>query len=181
MVPRAVLDASVLVPHWSRGALRHLALLEPPPCHLIWSTAIVGEVWRALTTQRLQRGDPPGTIGAQSHAMWEWLDPVMEVVRAAAPPPGAPPSPMRDPRDEHLWNAALNAEAAYVVSHNTRHFPPPTLHLVGGERLLRHLAHGVEFVTAIEFIEDILGHDATALYGAPLPPGGLIRSGRSRR
>lgn len=180
MLPRAVLDASVLVPRWSRGALRHLALLDPPPCRLVWSTAIVGEIWRALTTQRLRRGDPPGTIAAQSHAMWQWLDPVMEVVPAAAPLLGAPPSPMRDPRDEHLWNAALNAEAAYVVSHNTRHFPPPTPYLVGGERLLRHLVYGVEFVTAIEFIEDILGLDAAALYGASIPPGGPIRSGRSR-
>lgn len=111
MPPRAVLDASVLVPRWSRGALRNLALLDPPPCRLVWSTAIVGEIWRALTTQRLRRGDPPRTIAAQSHAMWQWLDPVMEVVPAAAPLLGAPPSPMRDPRDEHLWSAAFNAEA----------------------------------------------------------------------
>jgi hypothetical protein len=58
--------------------------------------------------------------------MWRWLDPVMEVVPAIVPPPGVPPSPMCDPRDEQLWNAALNAGTAYAVSHNTRHFLSPT-------------------------------------------------------
>ncbi len=103
------------------------------------------------------------------------------VVPAATPPPGAPPSPLRDPRDEHLWNAALHAGAVYVVSHNTRHFPPPVPPALGEGASLRHLVHGVEFVTAIEFIEEALGFDAATLYGAPIPPGGIVRSARSRR
>jgi hypothetical protein len=156
------------------------------PCRIVWSTAIVGKIWPALTTQRLRRGDTPVTVAAQPHALWQWLDPVMEVVQVAATLPGAPPPPMRAPRDGPLWNATLNAEAAYVVSHNTRHFPPPIPDLVapglvGGEPLLQHLAHGVESVTAIEFIEDILGLEAATLHGAPIPIVGPIRSGRDRQ
>ena len=181
MPPRAVLDASVLVPRWSRGALRRLALLDPAPYQPVWSTAIVGEVWRVLTTQRLRRGDPTAVIASAAHAMWRWLDPIMAVVPAATPPPGVLPSPLRDPRDEHLWNAALHASAAYVVSHNTRRFPPPVPLSPGAGSALRHLAHGVEFVTAIEFIEEVLGFDAATLYGAPIPAGGIVRSARSRR
>ena len=90
---------------------------------------------------------------------------------------------MRDRSDEHLWNAALNARAQYVVSHNTRHFPPAVpinaASDEGDRQILRHLTRGIEFLTAIEFIEDVLEEDATALYGQPLPPG-IIRSRRTR-
>lgn len=43
---------------------------------------------------------------------------------------------------------------------------------------MRHLYHGVEFLTAIEFIADVLGEDAAVLYGQPLPAG-VVRSQRS--
>jgi hypothetical protein len=60
-----------------------------------------------------------------------------------------------------------------VISNNTRHFPP----LVSG----RHIYGGVEYVTAIEFIEDVLGMDAAAVYERPLPGGAQLRSRRARR
>lgn len=113
--------------------------------------------------------------------MWASLDPFLRIAEASRRPPDAPPSPLRDPHDEHLWIAALNAGAGYVVSHNTRHFPPPTI--VGTapgdatRRVVRHVAHGIEFPTAIEFVEQVLGEDA-ALYGQPLPAG-IVRSRRS--
>ena len=173
--PRAVLDASVLIPRWSRGALRRLASAEPPRYQPIWSTAIVAEVWRVLTAQRLRQGDALAVIATDADAMWRWLDPVMTVVPAYGPPPGSPTSPLRDARDEHPWNAALHARATFVVSHNVRDFPPPTTLGTGA----RHVAHGIRFLTAIEFIEDVLGCDAALLYGAPLPRAGVLRSHRS--
>ena len=38
---------------------------------------------------------------------------------------------------------------------------------------------GVEYLTAIEFVEDVLGADAVQFYGAPLPAGALLRSRRT--
>jgi hypothetical protein len=49
------------------------------------------------------------------------------------------------------------------------------------ERFGRHIYGGVEYVTAIEFIEDVLGMDAAALYERPLPGGAQLRSRRARR
>lgn len=110
------------------------------------------------------------------------LDPFLRVVECWRRPVGAPPSPLRDPGDEHLWNAALNAGARYIVSHNTRDFPAPVLVTVdvAGEprRVPRHVYHDVEFLTAIEFIEGVLGEDAATLYGRALPAG-VVRSRRT--
>lgn len=180
-LPIAVLDTSVLVARWSRIALQKLAIQGR--FDAVWSTAIVAETWRVVGIQRANEGDSLGTISRDAHEMWSKLDPVLRIVGASHRPPGTPPSPLRDRRDEHLWNAALNAGAQFVVSHNTRHFPPAvTVESLAGEGavpVVRHIAHGVEFVTAIEFIEDVLGEDAVALYNQPLPPG-IVRSRRSR-
>lgn len=82
-----------------------------------------------------------------------------------APWPG-----LSDPDDAPVWATARLAGAQYVVSHNTRHFPP----LDQG----KHLYEGVEYLTAIEFVEDVLGADAEAAYGPLLPSGDLVRSRR---
>jgi hypothetical protein len=84
---------------------------------------------------------------------------------------GPPPWPeLSDPDDEPIWQTAVIAQAQYVVSHNIRHFPP----LVQG----RHVYMGVEYLTAVEFVEDVLGENARAVYEAPLPAEGVLRSGR---
>ena len=69
-----------------------------------------------------------------------------------------------------IWQTAVVAGAHYVVSQNTHDFPPPVLG--------RHVYGGVEYLTAIEFIEDVLRESAAAVYGAPLPAGASVRSHR---
>ena len=47
-------------------------------------------------------------------------------------------------------------------------------------RIVLHTYGGVEYVTAIEFIEDVLGERADEVYGRPLPgDGALARSHRT--
>jgi predicted nucleic acid-binding protein len=79
---------------------------------------------------------------------------------------------MRDANDVPVWDTATAADASYVISHNTTDFPP----LVDG----RHTWQGIEYLTAIEFIEDVLGLDIVALITAPLTPAMLLRSNRTR-
>ena len=64
--------------------------------------------------------------------------------------------------------------AQYVVSHNTHNthdFPP----LPAG----RHVYADIEYVTTIEFIEDVLGERGADILGAPLPEGSAVRSRRT--
>lgn len=181
--PIAVLDSHVLIPEWSRILLRNLAAEEPPRFIGVWLSAIIAETWRILTIKRINTGSSESAMSNSSHTPWSKLDPVLRLAAASRRPPGTPSSPLRDPRDEHLGNAALNAGAGYVVSDNTRHFPPPVI--VGvppgddTRRVVRHLAHGIDFLTAIEFIEEVLGKDAADLYKQPLPAD-IVRSRRSR-
>jgi hypothetical protein len=85
-----------------------------------------------------------------------------------APWPG-----LKDADDEPIWATAAVAGAQYVVSHNVEDFPP----LMQG----RHVYGSVEYLTAIEFVEDGLGEDAAAVFGVPVPPSALIRSRRVPR
>jgi hypothetical protein len=71
-----------------------------------------------------------------------------------------------------VWTTTAAADARYVISHNTTDFPPP----VQG----RHVYRGIEYLTTMEFIEDVLGLEVEALYGGPLPAGAIVRSRRAR-
>jgi hypothetical protein len=82
----------------------------------------------------------------------------------------APWPDLADRDDWPVWATARLAGAQYVISHNTRHFPP----LVG----TRHIYDGIEYVTTVEFAEDILGADIVEVHGHPLPVGTFVRSQR---
>lgn len=179
--PIAVLDTSVLFPAWSRVLLRRLAGSHPAFFRGTWSRKIVRELWRTFESRGEARGLAPEEARHQAAAALYPLRQMLTLVDAEHRPSNTPASPLPDPDDAHLWHAALNAGMGWIVSNNTRHFPPPVLPAPGKGGPPRHLAHGIEFVTAIEFVEDILGVDAAALYGGPIPPGGIVRSARSRR
>lgn len=78
--------------------------------------------------------------------MMAWLLPVVRCVDPSLPYP-APWASLSDVDDIPVWATAMEAGADYVVSENTRHFPP----LVGG----RHLFDGVEYMTVQRFLERI--------------------------
>lgn len=104
--------------------------------------------------------------------MLRFLLPVMRMAslhRYTGPDPW--PS-LHDPNDIPLWDTATSAGAQYVVSHNTSDFPP----LIDG----RHTWQGIEYVTAIEFIEDVLGEDISTLARGPIARDSLLRSRRIR-
>jgi hypothetical protein len=170
----------VLFPAWSRVLLLLLAERQPHRFQGVWSKEIIRELWRTIGTRSAARGRPAESVQNQALAMIYPLQRVLILVDGAGCPPGTPPSPLSDPNDTHLWYAAINAGAGYVVSHNTRDFPPavPVEPATGSPRAMRHRSHGVEFLTAIEFIEDVLHENAAALYGRPLPAG-VVRSRRT--
>ena len=176
--PRAVLDSSVLVPHWSRRALQRIAS-EPARWYTpVWSEWIVAETWRILTFRWLTSGSdglaaPDETrLRQTATAMMRHLLQVMELVTVRGYT-GPPPWPeLTDPDDAPVWQTAIIGRARSVVSHNTRHFPP----LVDG----RHEYGGVEYLTAIEFIEERLGEEAAERFTRSVRASALVRSRRTR-
>lgn len=183
VLPVAVLDTSVLVPAWSRVTLQILASGATPRYQPVWSEWIIAETWRVLTDRQVRAGGARGEIADRANAMLLHLLPVMRLVSVTTVPPAARQSPMGDPNDALVWATAVIADAGYLVSHNTAHFPPLVAEdvLIDGRRhrQRRHLHQGIEFLTAIEFIEDVLGEDAATIYERKLPAGGLARSRRS--
>jgi hypothetical protein len=160
---------------WSRLVVQRLASAPHPWLQPVWSEWIIAETWRVLTWRWLTaRGPIDEVVLTQSaNRMLRRLLQVMRCVSlygivGAAPWPG-----LRDAEDAPIWATAVAAGAQYVISHNTTDFPP----LVGG----RHVYRGIEYLTAIEFIEDVLGLDVEELYGRPLRTGASVRSQRVRQ
>lgn len=110
---------------------------------------------------------------------------VMTLVSVGGEPGSVPASPFSDPDDAAIWATAVLGHARYIVSHNTNDFPPlveETTVLNGRTyRAERHLYEGVEILTAVEFIEDVLGENPVTVLRRPLPERGVIRSRRSVR
>lgn len=176
---RAVLDSSVLVSGWSRRLLQELAAATPPRYEPVWSEWTIAETWRVLTWRASKAGARWRDVSQSANRMLWYLLPVMHTVRLREfVGPAAWPE-LADANDEPLWAAAVLAKAEYVVSDNIRHFPPLTevTRQPSDRPDRRHIYERVEYVTAIEFIEDVLGADATTIYGEPL----LGRTVRSQR
>ena len=176
IVPIAVLDSSVLVSVWSRIALQNVAAEPEAPFVPAWSEWIIAERWRVLTQKwivRHGRANVPdvGRLEQAANDMLRYLIPVMKLVSLRDFTGPAPWPELTDLNDAPIWQTAVVAGAQYVVSQNIHDFPP----LVGG----RHLYGGIEYVTPVEFMEDVLGLSAVAVHGGPLPAGALLRSRRT--
>jgi hypothetical protein len=178
VLPVAVLDSSVLVPRWSRVALQQIANTAAPAYVPFWSEWIVAETWRVLTWRRLARSTATSEAAwrAQTRSANTMLRLLLRVMRMASLYgfAGAPAWPtLRDLDDLAIWHTALVAGAQYVVSHNLSDFPP----LVDG----RHVFQGIEYLTAIEFIEDVLGLELAIVVETPVARNALLRSRRAPR
>jgi hypothetical protein len=127
--PFAVLDSSALVPRWARVRLQQLAS-EPGAAYTpFWSEWIIAETWRVLTERWFRRqpsGDVPdlARLRRDANEMMRYLLRVMRLVTLRGYS-GAEPWPgLADANDRPIWQTAVVAGAQYVVSQNTRHFPP---------------------------------------------------------
>lgn len=131
--PRAAIDTSVFRQSADRIALVKLA--QDGVFTAVWSDWIVGETWRLLTWQRvdeaLQSRPPRGMgqalwreISRSANAMMRICAPVFELVRYVdgldvAAWPGL------EENDQPVFATAIAGRATFVVSMNTRDFPPP--------------------------------------------------------
>jgi hypothetical protein len=172
-----VLDSSVLIPVWSRVLLQRLAADSPERFQPVWSEWIIAETWRVLAWRSLSRDRTADSaqwrdLTRSANAMLRLLLPVMRMASLHQYTGPEPWPELRDVNDIPIWDTATAAGARYVVSHNTADFPP----LVDG----RHTWRGVEYVTAVELIEDVFGEDVALLATAPMTPAMLLRSRRGR-
>lgn len=173
-----LLDSSVLFARWSRVVLQRLAARSDPPFVPFWSEWVIAETWRTLASlwlgrvARARELDEGVSLRETANRMMRRLIPVMHLVSLRGYSGPGPWPELTDVNDEPIWQTAVIAGAQYVVSQNVRHFPP----LLGG----RHIYRGIEYLTAIEFVEDVLGESAVAAYDRPLPRESALRSGRER-
>jgi len=133
--PTALLDASALYGPTNRRELQQAAAAGLFTA--FWSPWIVEELARNLTTD-YYRTRPYSA----SERMMTLLIASFAAVDPKPPFPEAWPA--ADPGDDHVWAAAVAAGVAYVVSENTRHFPP-----VAGDG--RHEWAGIAYLTPTAF------------------------------
>jgi hypothetical protein len=162
---RAVLDASVLVARWSRLALSAAAVPSDRRFQPIWSEWIIAETWRVLAVRWLRQSPAhlhdDAALTRAANAMLLALLPTMEVISVAPPFEAAWPE-LRDHYDRPVWAAALRAGASFVISHNLIDFPPRDR-----DGLCRYA--GIEYVTAENFIREVLLIEPERLLPAGLP------------
>lgn len=143
---RAVIDTSSLVPPSFRRDLQQAAQLEFYVG--IWSPWIIAELNRVLTwlwirdkgTSRASQRE----CGKQAQVMMEILLSTFDLVDVRAPYPPAWDN-LVDQWDIPVWAAAKNAQADYVISENTLHYPPVN-------EYGQNSYGGVEYVPAAEFL-----------------------------
>ena len=148
-----MLDTSVLVPRALRRDLQQQAQLGQFTG--IWSPWIIAELNRVLTWRWLAQ--PPHGLQAgdlsrrnqrlcseAAKQMMEWLLPSFELVNPLPPYPTAWAT-LKDQWDHPIWAAAKEGGAQYVVSDNTRDYPPAQ---ADGRRVFE----GIEYVRGKEFL-----------------------------
>jgi hypothetical protein len=145
-----VVDTSSLVPPSQRRDLQRAAFYGYFTA--IWSPWIIAELNRVLTWRwitDLTGGDlshaNERACAQKAKAMMERLLPAFELV---APLPPYPPAweTLRDVWDQPIWAAAVIGRAQYVISENTRDYPPRR---ADG----RHVYEGIEYIPGRAFLQ----------------------------
>jgi hypothetical protein len=150
---KAVIDTSTLVRAAMRKGLTRMA--QAGTVTAIWSPWIIAELNRVLTGRWIREaGGDLSTANERrcSRAAKTMMDVLLGTFTLAHP---APPYPLAwegltDAWDVPIWAAAVASEAQYVVSENTRDFPPR-----GADG--RHIYEGIEYVTGDAFIALLTG------------------------
>ncbi len=155
---RAVLDTSSLYSDRLRRQLQEVAATGLYTG--LWSPWIIAELNRVLTWRWI-RTRMPGDLSVAAeracsdaaNAMMAALHLTFEVV---TPRPPYPPtwSALLDANDYPIWAAAVEGRAEYVVSENTRHYPPRG-------RDGRHSYDGITYLSAEAFLTLLLGDERT--------------------
>ena len=151
---RAVLDTSVLVPPRLRRELQGAA--QVGLFIGFWSPWIIAELNRVLTWRWIQRASPPDLSRANeqrcsiaAHTMMELLLSTFRLIETL--PPYSPAwETLTDRWDHPVWAAAKASQAQYVVSENTRDFPP--------RQTDGHYRYeGIEYLSGDAFLHRIAG------------------------
>ena len=153
---RAVLDTSSLYADRRRRQLQEVAATGLYTG--LWSPWIIAELNRVLTWRWI-RTRMPGDLSHAAeracadaaNAMMAALLPTFEVVAARPPYPSAWTA-LADPNDYPVWAAAVVGQADYVVSENTRHYPPRG-------RDGQHTFDGITYLPAGTFLAMLLGDE----------------------
>jgi len=124
---RAVLDTSALFPAALREDLQSLA--QAGLFVGIWSPWIIAELNRVLTWRWIRRADGDLSRANErdcSRAAKRMMEVLLATFEMVQPQPPYPPAweSLADVSDQPIWAAAKSGGARYVVSGNTRHFPP---------------------------------------------------------
>ncbi len=158
MTIRAVIDTSALAPSGLRRELQQAAQLGLLTA--LWSPWIIAELNRVLVWRWIKDPPPDRPLNDLSRAnerrcsvmaqqMMSWLFPSFEVVTPL--PPYPPPwTGLSDRGDHPIWAAAVEGKAQYVVSENTRHYPPR-----GASG--RHVYQGIEYLPGRVFLTLLAG------------------------
>jgi hypothetical protein len=155
-VPRAVLDTSALFGPARRRRLQINAALGNFDGY--WSPWIIAELVRVLTWQWVARTDASlaqhRACGEACNTMMTLLLPTFRLVQPLPPYP-IPWPHLADEWDIPIWAAAKEAGAQFIVSENSRHFPPR-------DTSGRHHWEGIEYISTDAFLHAITALDNTA-------------------
>lgn len=158
---RAVLDTNVLL-----GQSRHelLFLAQQRVYTLIWSSFLVGECVRIRTELAIKHGQDRDIYRARINAFIHEVTQAARMVDYTKITGGNYREWLKDPDDEPVLAAALVGKAHYIVSLNTRDFPPSGRYA------------GVQYVLPAQFLEVLYRrhprrrlHDAFEASGYRLP------------
>src|SRR5262249_11494741 len=107
----------------------------------VWSPFIIGELVRIRVERSIAYGVEREVYRERVNRLIYLLS---EVFHLTGQSPRVLPGTLRDPDDAPILAAALGSRSRYVVSLNTRHFPP-------GNQIF-----GIRFLTPAEFFDELV-------------------------
>jgi hypothetical protein len=150
----AVLDTSVLYGNASRRAL--VDAIRCGRFDGVWSPHVIGELYRVLTIRWLRtHGFATTSLAELSRASKDMMDVLLAALHLVDTSPSADEAltVLDDADDYHLVRAARLAGASFVVSANTRDFPPKNTEG-------RHVFEDIEFIECAPFLARIGANEA---------------------